>query len=55
MKRHFLQRRAHGVVHKLDKLRNFRNACDYADVTKDLPGMLADALAEAQMVIAIPK
>ncbi|NOT64274.1 MAG: DNA-binding protein [Acidobacteria bacterium] len=55
IKRHFLQRRAHGVAHKLDKLRSLRNESDYADAASDLPAKLADALAEAQKVIAILK
>lgn len=55
IKRHFLQRRAHGVALKLDKLRSLRNEADYADVASNLPAKLADALAESSKVIAILK
>ena len=55
VRRHFYSRREKGVSLKLASLRDMRNACDYADEISDLPRMLAQALTEAQKVIAILK
>ena len=55
VRRHFHSRRAKGVSLKLASLRDWRNACDYADDIPALAAMLAQALAEARMVIAILK
>jgi hypothetical protein len=55
VKQHFMTRRARGVAAKLDWLRLARNKCDYEDSVANLTVLLATALQEAQMVIAILK
>lgn len=55
VRRHFLSRRAKGVALKLDKLRQWRNKCDYGDSVNDLSLILASAITEAQTIIAILK
>ena len=55
VKQHFSTRRERGVGHKLTRLREWRNKCDYEDAIPDLATLLASALSEAQTVIAILK
>jgi hypothetical protein len=55
VKRHFSTRRERGVAPKLDRLRQWRNQCDYEDSVANLATLPASALQEAQMVIAILK
>ena len=55
VRRHFQARRAQGVAAKLRDLSEWRNLCDYEDAISNLPALLAQALTEAQMVIAILK
>ena len=55
VKQHFSNRRERGVAQKLNRLREWRNKCDYEDAIPDLATLLTSALSEAQMVIAILK
>lgn len=55
VKKHFMTRRARTVADRLDWLRIVRNKCDYQDALDELDSLLATALKEAQMVIAILK
>ena len=55
VKQHFSNRRERGVAQKLNRLREWRNKCDYEDSIPDLATLLGGALSEAQMVIAILK
>lgn len=55
VKQHFSHRRERGIAQKLNRLREWRNKCDYEDSIPDLNTLLSWALSEAQMVIAILK
>ena len=55
VRQHFLTRRERGVAGKLDLLRQWRNKCDYEDSLANLDKLLASALQEAGLVIAILK
>ena len=51
--KHFLNKgKTKVLATRLDRLRQWRNACDYDDEPDpDLPGLVASAIAEAQKVI----
>ncbi len=53
VKRHFSTRRERGVALKLDRLRQWRNQCDYEDSVANLATLPASALQEARLVVAI--
>ncbi len=55
VKKHFSTRRERGVALKLDRLRQWRNQCDYEDSVANLATLPASALQEAQLVIAMLK
>lgn len=53
LRHHLKSRRRHGVADRLDRLRQWRNACDYLDdLAFDPHTVLAAAVAEADVVVA---
>lgn len=55
VKKHFLGKKMITLVDKLDRLRQWRNCCDYDDTAPGLPVFLTEAIDQAQEVFDILK
>lgn len=52
LRAHLRKRRKGNIAFRLDKLRQFRNQCDYDDVVSHVNKMLQEAVTKAQYVLS---